>query len=386
MHVTVEADGGSRGNPGPAGYGALVLDDNGAVLAERAGYLGETTNNVAEYTALVAGLRAAAGLAPDVLVDVRMDSRLVVEQMSGRWKIKHEDMRRLAGEASTILPANRVRYTWIPRAQNSAADALANEAMDTRDPEIVRDFTDAARGEPDGGSDGESAVDPDRQGGPRRSLDPSVATTLLLVRHGETDLTVQRAYSGATAPGPSLTSTGRIQAARAADLVRRVGRDAWPDLPPAQGIVASPLARASETAAAVGRRIGHHVTTDDRLTECAFGDWESLTAEEIAGDWPGGLQDWYETGTSVPPGGGESVADVGARAQPALDDIAAAHPGRCIVVVGHTVQIRAAVGLALGAPPARWSTLRLPPASLTILRVWPGGLTEVVAVGVPSDL
>ncbi|MCT4352949.1 bifunctional RNase H/acid phosphatase [Streptomyces sp. Je 1-79] len=129
--VVVEADGGSRGNPGPAGYGAVVLDPvTGETLAERAEYIGVATNNVAEYKGLVAGLKAARELFPDATVHVRMDSKLVVEQMSGRWKIKHPDMKPLAAEAARIFPARQVRYEWIPREKNKHADRLANEAMD----------------------------------------------------------------------------------------------------------------------------------------------------------------------------------------------------------------------------------------------------------------
>lgn len=129
--LVVEADGGSRGNPGPAGYGAVVLDPaSGETLAERAEYIGVATNNVAEYKGLIAGLRAARDLAPDAHVLVRMDSKLVVEQMSGRWKIKHVDMKPLAAEAATILPRAQVTYEWIPREENKHADRLANEAMD----------------------------------------------------------------------------------------------------------------------------------------------------------------------------------------------------------------------------------------------------------------
>ncbi|MFD8287306.1 bifunctional RNase H/acid phosphatase [Streptomyces lavendulae] len=127
----VEADGGSRGNPGPAGYGAVVLDPaTGETLAERAEFIGVATNNVAEYTGLIAGLTAARELAPDATVLVRMDSKLVVEQMSGRWKIKHPDMKPLAARAAKILPRAQVTYEWIPRERNKHADRLANEAMD----------------------------------------------------------------------------------------------------------------------------------------------------------------------------------------------------------------------------------------------------------------
>src|ERR1700742_4628370 len=101
--VIIEADGGSRGNPGPAGYGAVVFDAvSGQVLAERFDYIGIDTNNVAEYRGLIAGLLAAKELgAPDVVI--RMDSKLDIEQMSGRWQIKHATMRQLAREAASLL-------------------------------------------------------------------------------------------------------------------------------------------------------------------------------------------------------------------------------------------------------------------------------------------
>ncbi|MGV9880041.1 bifunctional RNase H/acid phosphatase [Streptomyces sp. NPDC003006] len=127
----VEADGGSRGNPGPAGYGSVVIDAaTGETLMEAAEYIGVATNNVAEYKGLVAGLKAAHQLDPAASVHVRMDSKLVVEQMSGRWKIKHPGMKPLAAEAARVFPSSQVTYEWIPREKNKHADRLANEAMD----------------------------------------------------------------------------------------------------------------------------------------------------------------------------------------------------------------------------------------------------------------
>ena len=103
LRVLVEADGGARGNPGPAGYGAGVRDsDTGEALAERSASLGVTTNNVAEYSGLIAGLQAAAELGATA-VDVRMDSRLVVGQMSGRWQIKNPGLRPLAAQAAALI-------------------------------------------------------------------------------------------------------------------------------------------------------------------------------------------------------------------------------------------------------------------------------------------
>jgi len=129
--LIVEADGGSRGNPGVAGSGALVIDgETGEVLAEVGFYIGTATNNVAEYNGMLAGLKRAFAIDPAGEVHVRMDSKLVVEQMTGRWKIKHPDMQALAAQARSLTRGRQVTFEWIPRAENARADALANRAMD----------------------------------------------------------------------------------------------------------------------------------------------------------------------------------------------------------------------------------------------------------------
>ncbi|MFE4465154.1 bifunctional RNase H/acid phosphatase [Oerskovia sp. NPDC056781] len=422
--LIVEADGGSRGNPGPAGYGALVRDAaTGTVLAERARYLGVVSNNVAEYSGLVAGLDAARSIDPEARVLVRMDSKLVVEQMSGRWKIKHEDMRRLAAEAAQVLPPSQVTYEWVPRADNSAADALANEAMDTGG-EIARDFPeprsdeertavggapgDAAPGDtatglrgansagrsdsPDSPAEGRPAPAPSavafdtptRPSGARARFDGAEPLTVVLVRHGQTPLTVAGAYSGSSVPGPSLTARGRVQAAQAADLVYRIGRDRWTDVPKPTEIVASPMVRAQETARAVSRRLGLHVGTDERFAEVHFGEWEGLTADQIGERWVGHPEQWLVSGTEAAPGG-ESMADVGDRVWAGLQDLLAQGTGRTVVVVGHAVQVRAAVGRAIEAPPSRWAGFRVPPGSVSIVRLWADGATELTVVGCPSE-
>jgi probable phosphoglycerate mutase len=131
--LIVEADGGSRGNPGESGSGAVVIDaETGELLAEIAIYGGIASNNVAEYRGMIAGVRRALEIDPDASLTVRMDSKLVVEQMSGRWKIKHPAMAELAQEARSVLIGTPVRFVWMPRLQNSAADKLANKAMDAR--------------------------------------------------------------------------------------------------------------------------------------------------------------------------------------------------------------------------------------------------------------
>lgn len=135
MRFSLQADGGARGNPGPAGSGAVVRDESGTPVVEVSAFLGHTTNNVAEYTALVLaleGLSEKLGAdAKDADVAVEMDSKLVVEQMKGVWKIKHPGLKPLASRASLLSEQFRsVSYTHIPREKNGYADRLANEAMD----------------------------------------------------------------------------------------------------------------------------------------------------------------------------------------------------------------------------------------------------------------
>lgn len=131
--LVVEADGGSRGNPGESGSGSIVLDPvTGEILAEISLYGGIASNNVAEYKGMIAGVRRAIEIDPDAELLVRLDSKLVVEQMMGRWKIKHPAMAELAAEAREVLTGTPVRFEWMPRLDNSRADKLANLAMDLK--------------------------------------------------------------------------------------------------------------------------------------------------------------------------------------------------------------------------------------------------------------
>ncbi len=129
--LVVEADGASRGNPGAAAGGAVVLDPETGQVVARAGVLcGHASNNVAEYRGMIEGLDIALAMAPEGSVHVRMDSKLVVEQMSGRWKIKHPDMQDLARAARELIGSRSVTFEWIPREENARADAAANVALD----------------------------------------------------------------------------------------------------------------------------------------------------------------------------------------------------------------------------------------------------------------
>lgn len=136
MYFTIHADGGSRGNPGPAGSGAVIRDELGNIIATVSEFLGITTNNIAEYEAVILAFEKLAMLIGDTKIAstdilVKMDSELVVKQMNGIYKVKHPAMRE---QNTRLMHATQgfksVAFTHIPRAQNSDADALANEAMD----------------------------------------------------------------------------------------------------------------------------------------------------------------------------------------------------------------------------------------------------------------
>ena len=131
--VRVYCDGGARGNPGPSGIGAIVVDpsvDPPETLASVSESIGFATNNVAEYEALIAGLAAAEPFAAS-RIEVRADSKLVIEQVAGRWKVKQPHLVPLRARARALLARyDHVDLRHIPRAENAAADALANAAMD----------------------------------------------------------------------------------------------------------------------------------------------------------------------------------------------------------------------------------------------------------------
>ncbi|MEU9432317.1 bifunctional RNase H/acid phosphatase [Streptomyces sp. NPDC048252] len=454
----VEADGGSRGNPGPAGYGSVVIDAaTGETLVERAEYIGVATNNVAEYRGLVAGLRAARELDPSATVRVRMDSKLVVEQMSGRWKIKHPDMKPLAAEAARILPPGQVTYEWMPRERNKHADRLANEAMDAGkrgeqwDAGASRAELDArgpvtpAAPEPSGPpgdatagaakarealARSRPAADPTAdvvQEKPMSTTDadlraartvatpapapapapasapapppasaqasaspvdsapatPAVApsvgwgaapdlgapATFVLLRHGETPLTPQKRFSGSGGTDPSLSDVGREQAERVAAALARRGT--------VQHILASPLARTRETAAAVAARLGLEVTVEDGLIETDFGAWEGLTFGEVRERHPEDLNAWLADPEAEPTGGGESFAATATRIAATRDRLVAEYAGRTVLLVTHVTPIKTFVRLALGAPSESLFRMELSAASLSAVAYYADGNASV---------
>ena len=366
--VVVEADGGARGNPGPAGYGALVRDgETDAVLAERSGALGVTTNNVAEYTGLIEGLTAAADTGAREVV-VRMDSKLVIEQMSGRWQIRHAGLRPLAAQAAALASRfDEVRFEWVPRERNRHADALANRAMDAA-AGVVTD-----RGAP--------AEHPLARGGwePRTST----PTRMILVRHGQTAHTVSRRYSGRG--DVPLTEAGhaeaRLAAGRVADMITH-----GPDAPVAV-VVSSPLSRCTATAETIRARLGGGMPlrVEPDLIECDFGAWDGLTFSEVRVHWPNELARWLDSPAVAPPAG-ESFRSVSLRVRRAVTALRAAYEGRTIVVVSHVSPIKVLLRDALAAGDTFLHRLHLDAAGVSVVDSWPDGGVSVRTVNDTSHL
>jgi broad specificity phosphatase PhoE/ribonuclease HI len=352
VKVVVEADGGSRGNPGPAGYGAVVWTaDHNTVLAERKQALGRATNNVAEYSGLIAGLEEAANLGASE-VDVNMDSKLVVEQMSGRWKVKHPDMAPLHQQATALSSRfDRVTYTWVPRAKNSHADRLANEAMDAA--AEMETFMEEPKTE--------QRTNPAGWTGAR-----GAPTRFLLLRHGQTELSVERRYSGRGNPG--LTDLGRRQADAAARFLGNRGG--------VSAVISSPLQRAHDTADAAAKALGLDVTVDADLIETDFGGWEGLTFSEAAERDPALHKRWLRD-TSVAPPDGESFDAAAERVGRARARIISEHPGETVLVVSHVTPIKTLLRMALDAGPSVLYRMHLDLASLSIAEFYPDGAASV---------
>jgi ribonuclease H / adenosylcobalamin/alpha-ribazole phosphatase len=356
VKVIVEADGGSRGNPGPAGYGSVVWSaDHTAMLAESKQAIGRATNNVAEYRGLIAGLTEATNLGASE-VEVMMDSKLVIEQMAGRWKVKHPDLAVLHAEAQALAArVERISYRWVPRAQNAYADRLANEAMDA-----AAELPQPPQSEPSA-AQAATATSPAGWVGAR-----GAPTRLLLLRHGQTELSVQRRYSGRG--NPVLTDLGRRQAeAAAAYLAQRGGISA---------VFTSPLQRAYDTAVVAAKALGVDVVVDDDLIETDFGDWEGLTFGEAAERDPELHRRWLRD-TSVAPPRGESFDSVTERVRRARDRIIAEHEGTTVLVVSHVTPIKLLLRMALDAGSGILYRLHLDLASLSIAEFYPDGASSV---------
>jgi probable phosphoglycerate mutase len=332
LHIT--ADGGSRGNPGPAAYGAVVTED-GQILKELFAPIGIASNNVAEYNGLIAGLKAAHEIDPEATIHVKMDSKLVIEQMSGRWQIKHPDMRELAKQARDIHPMSLITFTWIPRDQNSHADRLANNFLHAR---LISD---------------------------------EVPTTIYLIRHGETPLTPERRFSGSGGSNPSLTEKGRAQA-------RAIGEELAKRKP--QHLIVSPMQRTIETAEEINKFLNLEAVIDEDWTEASFGKWDGLTPNEVEEKYPEEYAAWVADAW-YKQGGGESYAATTERAASALRRVAAQFPGETVAIVTHNVVVKGSATVAMSAPIDSIFHIDVSPCSITTIKIWPSdGLMALMSL------
>lgn len=381
VNLIIEADGGSRGNPGPAGSGAVVINaDTGEVLLEVARFIGVATNNVAEYLALKAGLEGAIAINPSARILVRMDSKLVIEQMSGSWKIKHPDMIQLAGEIQKIARGHEIKWMWIPREENSRADALANKAMDEAGDSTVSSEGQALR----------APVAEFNQTLPSSVRAPGGVTepltTVVLIRHGRTHLTESKRISGRGGEDPKLSDLGRLDARLVAEAAKQIGSSGpWSFLSPISAIVASPIQRTVDTANIIANELGLPVSINENIAEISFGDWDGHTNDEARQKWPQEFAAWQGSWDAAPPNG-ESLADFDKRVLSGLFDIVLENQGKTVAVVSHVMPIRGIVRRAIeGGISAYWAP-QISPCSITILRFWGQQAAEVLTLNSTAHL
>lgn len=379
--LIIEADGGSRGNPGPAGSGAVVIDSNsGEVLVEIAKFIGVATNNVAEYLALKAGLEAAIAINPTAEILVRMDSKLVIEQMSGGWKIKHPDMIQLGAEVQKLVAGRKITWTWIPREENSRADTLANKAMDESVDSVVSRTEIPLR----------APVTEFNQKAPSSIRAPggisAPLTTLVLIRHGRTHLTESKKISGNGGEDPKLSELGKMDARLAAEAIAEIGKGGpWSYLSPVSAIVSSPIQRTVDTANILANHLGLEVSINPDIAEISFGDWDGHTNDEVKNLWPNEFAAWQGSWEIAPPNG-EALKDFDARVKKGLKKIVRENAGRCVAVVSHVMPIRGIIRAALDAGNSGYWAPQISPCSISIIRFWGDEAAETVTINSTSHL
>jgi ribonuclease H / adenosylcobalamin/alpha-ribazole phosphatase len=347
--IFIYCDGASRGNPGPASFGVSIVDASGSVIAEFGEKLGVRTNNYAEYQGVIAALRYLSGT--DFRdITIRMDSKLVIEQLSGRWKVKSIDMRELVSEASRLLGPFNAILEWIPREQNSRADEIANQALDGELAEFEPAELELA------------GVQPRSIRAPRQTKEP---VTLVLVRHGHTKATEKDVLAGGDGSDPELSELGQLDAAAAASAIP--GLLDYFKLPPASRVIHSPMVRTTQTAQRIGLELGLSLSVDERLREIGFGSWNGKEMTTVTSEDPDFVKSWQGSMTHKPQGG-ESINELVQRIEPVIAELAEKASGETVVLVSHMMPVRTISALsAKGAQNLFWST-NFSPGSVTIIR------------------
>ncbi len=352
------ADGASRGNPGPASLGAVLVRD-GEEIARISKPLGVRTNNYAEYSAVIAGLEYVLehGLEKDLLI--QMDSKLVVEQLSGRWKIKHPDLMELARTAQILLRQLNARLEWIPRELNFLADEAANQALDSLPLTEPQNAASAIM----------ASQQPVSIRAPRVGTEPTV---IYVVRHGHTSSTESKLISGSM-DDPALSELGRADAKSAAAAITALASRF--ELPAPVIIAHSDMKRTTETAQLISKELSAPARADSRLREISFGDWEGSTMAELESE-SGEIAAWRGSVDRKPPAG-ESVLELESRVLRALSDLIAENSGSAVAIVSHMMPLRSIAKKALGSSSASHWTLQFAPGSVSVYRFFGDELSEV---------
>lgn len=360
MKIKIFCDGGSRGNPGIAGAGSVLFDIQGKIIEEIAQYLGnDLTNNVAEYHSLINGLEAAARRGATE-VEVYMDSNLVVKQMNGEWKIKHPDMKEKALDALRIAQKfHKVSYEWIPRERNSLADSLANKAMNEK--KTTRISHDTVVEE-------KKAAKVEAQALPGYPY----SLTLFIVRHGQTDMVRDNKLSG-SGSDVGINDQGREEVHRAAQYIRdhrlNHGRITT--------VISSPMLRCQESAFSIARTLGCEISTDARLAEISFGEWEGRTSKELMETEPLSYVSFISSADVAAPGG-ESAKDLFKRVKSFKEKLVKKYPNETLVLSTHGGPAKVLLALAAGGNAENIRRFTVDTGSVSIVQFWSDGGSTIV--------
>ena len=345
-----------------------IEDEKANPIADFGEALGIATNNQAEYAAVIAGLRFLTQTNYREVI-IRMDSKLVIEQLGGNWKINNLQLRELADQAKELLRDFSVRLEWIPREQNSKADANANTALDEGN------FSTSSQAQLELAS-----VQPRSIRAPRQYLEP---TTIIVVRHGHTENTERNLVSGGDGTDPVLSKLGEREANSAAAEIPKLLK--LFDLPEPAVVVHSPMVRTTQTAEAIAKLFSLDLQSDDRLREIGFGEWEMMDMAVLETDSLELVSKWRGSLTSAPPGG-ESVNQMKDRVWQSLSEIIESFRGSCAVISTHMMPTRAIAAAALRGSDSVFWNLNTSPGGISVYRFFGIEYAEIFALNYCAHL